>query len=495
MYKVLGDAGYATTLSSEESSSDIIRKLFRSDYKIIHLAGHGMFNTAQPDNSGMVIGNNVFLTTREIQQLSFIPELVFINCCHLGNINDLTEAAYQNRYKLAANLGTQLIGMGVKCVIAAGWAVNDTAALEFTEVFYSAMLSGSNFGDAVRAARKHCYDRHPYSNTWGAYQCYGDQFFTLKKIYSNKKQSLRRYFVADQVRLDLDNLINRIGANYSEVQKQNYKDEIQLILDSAAAVNIPLAALYESLGILYNRLGEEKISLEYFELFFDKNSEAFNVNSYVEYARLMMSYHSKDAQSSNKIQEVIDNLDKLAGVIPSYAIYNAMGTGYKSIARINTGANREKYLQLSVNMYLKAYENGKRAGVDNTMYALTNAYMLGMVLPEGKVELPHVCELEWSFNNITAFDNTLTFWDLMDVPRYWLCKYVMQQLGYDFEDGNMPVTQEEVIDAWKKVVQSGGVETHQQAMISKLTSMTMFYEPKKFPELSKQLNQIAEALK
>jgi hypothetical protein len=33
--------------------------------------------------------------------------------------------------KLAANIGTQLIEIGVKAVIAAGWAVDDSAASDF----------------------------------------------------------------------------------------------------------------------------------------------------------------------------------------------------------------------------------------------------------------------------------------------------------------------------------------------------------------------------
>jgi tetratricopeptide (TPR) repeat protein len=287
--------------------------------------------------------------------------------------------------------------------------------------------------------------------------------------------------VADQVRIDLENLINRVGANYSDVQKQAYLDEIQLILDSAAVVNIPLASLYESLGIIHNRLGQVQKSIDYFKLFFSKNSEAFNVNSFVEYSRLLVSYYSNDEQAVKKIGEVVEHLDKLAKVIPSYAML--------------TKKEREKYLKLSVDVYLKAYENGKDAGVDNTMYALTNAYMLGILLPKDQVNLPHVCELEWSFGNITAFDNTLTFWDLMDVPRYWLCKYILQQQGYVFENGNIRVTPYQVIDAWKKVIQSGGAETHQQAILSKLTAMTLFYESDKFPELSEKLNYIVEALK
>ena len=41
------------------------------------------------------------------------------------------------------------------------------------------MLKGETFGDAVKTARRRTYDGHPGSNTWGAYQCYGDPDFRL----------------------------------------------------------------------------------------------------------------------------------------------------------------------------------------------------------------------------------------------------------------------------------------------------------------------------
>ena len=44
----------------------------------------------QPDAkdrvTGMVIGDGMFLTPHEIAQMRSVPELVFINCCHLGRI-------------------------------------------------------------------------------------------------------------------------------------------------------------------------------------------------------------------------------------------------------------------------------------------------------------------------------------------------------------------------------------------------------------------------
>ena len=69
--------------------------------------------------------------------------------------------------------------MGVRAVVAAGWAVDDDAAALFARTFYERMLSGVPFGRAVHQARAEVYRRFPRSNTWGAYQCYGDPDWKL----------------------------------------------------------------------------------------------------------------------------------------------------------------------------------------------------------------------------------------------------------------------------------------------------------------------------
>ena len=50
--------------------------------------------------------------------------------------------------------GVQFINTGVKAVVAAGWAVNDAAAVLFAETFHTQMLRGEQFGDTVREARR-----------------------------------------------------------------------------------------------------------------------------------------------------------------------------------------------------------------------------------------------------------------------------------------------------------------------------------------------------
>ena len=168
-------------------SSTIMSDLFSQDYRVLHLAGHGVFEyeyketeDAEPEVfTGMVLGNGVFLTANEIQNKMHIPELVFINCCHLGKVSSKAKQPPDFAYnEFAASLSRKLIDMGVKAVIAAGWAVDDAAALTFAEVFYDHLLKGDPFGEAVKAARKETYDLHKdRTNTWGAYQCYGDPDF------------------------------------------------------------------------------------------------------------------------------------------------------------------------------------------------------------------------------------------------------------------------------------------------------------------------------
>jgi CHAT domain-containing protein len=168
--------GYENISLINKTASEIVLNLFSRDYKVIHLAGHGIYNAKLRQNRN---GNydDIFLTTADIEQMSTVPELVFVNCCHLGKVETDGEKYLRDRYKLAANIGTQLIEIGVKAVIAAGWAVNDQAAADFAKIFYSRMFEGYSFGDAVTEARSFIYENYRGSNnTWGAYQCYGIHF-------------------------------------------------------------------------------------------------------------------------------------------------------------------------------------------------------------------------------------------------------------------------------------------------------------------------------
>ena len=193
-----------------------MESLHKNSWRMVHLAGHGVHQylpTGAAANtkpiSGMVIGNNAFLTSGDIAQLRYVPELVFINCCHLGRVDGARDL---DRLGLAANLGEELIRMGVRAVIAAGWAVDDRAGQVFAATFYHHLLNGLAFGEAVRLAREDVWTRCPDVNTWGAYQCYGDPAFRLYRDGSTVAAQWPDFGTPHELVTDLNNLIAGLRA-------------------------------------------------------------------------------------------------------------------------------------------------------------------------------------------------------------------------------------------------------------------------------------------
>lgn len=147
-------------------------------YRVVHIAGHGEPELPRPGKPpllrGVVLSDNTFLGPREVQAMRVVPELVFLNCCHLAADPDKLLKGGYDRALFAAGVAKQLIRIGVRCVVAAGWAVEDEPANQFATAFYRALLSGQRFMDAVHAGRLAAYNASPQGNTWAAYQCYGD---------------------------------------------------------------------------------------------------------------------------------------------------------------------------------------------------------------------------------------------------------------------------------------------------------------------------------
>lgn len=186
--QILEEAAFSVISSRPGSEAlDVISRLYQSPYRIIHIAAHGLYNVAGRDGkprTGVVLSDGLMLTAAEISQMEVVPELVFLNCCHLGKADNLPRESR----RIAYSLSRELIEMGVRCVIAAGWEVEDAAGQLFAETFYRSMLQdGLNFGDAVHKARGALLGMD--SNTWGAYQAYGDPAFFIRRIADDGKSS------------------------------------------------------------------------------------------------------------------------------------------------------------------------------------------------------------------------------------------------------------------------------------------------------------------
>ncbi len=180
------------------SSVAVLSALYMHPWRIVHIAGHGepssrerlggvVLSPSGPDNV------ETFLSAIEIQAMRVVPELVFVNCCHIAARERLQllepESPLRHHYDrpaFAAGLAEELIKIGVRCVVAAGWAVDDIAAQEFATTFYDALLAGSRFIDAVAEARKAAWRLG--GTTWAAYQCYGDPEWTFVRHVADAQQ-------------------------------------------------------------------------------------------------------------------------------------------------------------------------------------------------------------------------------------------------------------------------------------------------------------------
>ena len=221
----------------DKKAMDIVHGLHARGWRVLHLAGHGEHDWVSKPGakklSGMVIGDGTFLTPGDVEQMRFVPELVFINCCHLGKTG---RTSTRGANRLAANLAVQFIQMGVRAVVAAGWAVDDAAALTFARRFYDELFRGAAFRDAVRRAREETHAGHPGANTWGAYQCYGDPGWRLVRRTAAFDAVPQEPFVsARELIAELDNLVEaaRVPSDpgSSERSEEDVLAPIQKVLD------------------------------------------------------------------------------------------------------------------------------------------------------------------------------------------------------------------------------------------------------------------------
>ena len=277
---------------------DIMMSLNDLSYRIIHFAGHGNYDPENPIKSGMVLSDGFYLNPAELSKLSYIPELVFINCCHIGKI----DKAIIKWNELAANLGTEFITLGVKCVVAAGWAVDDAAASTFAERFYRYMLDGGEFGEAIQHARKSIYDEHRNNNTWGAYQCYGDPFYKFNHSGENGKKTKESFISISELLVKLENLFQKIEPQSTRMTSSISEEieEIEKIVNDKCK-SVP--EVIELIANCYYELGDYDKAIEMYEALFNNKSGSYKVDSILRLSRLKM----------NKGVELVLNGDKIEG--------------------------------------------------------------------------------------------------------------------------------------------------------------------------------------
>lgn len=376
--------GFETQSLIKSSAPEIILKLFTQNYKVIHLAGHGVFSPDEDQGSGMVIGNGNFLSTSDIAQMSKVPEFVFVNCCYLGQVDSEAENAKQHRNRLAANIGTQLIDIGVKAVIVAGWAIDDSAAYDFCEKFYDCLLGGVPFGEATKSARKLIFERHKgRTNTWGAYQCYGDPFYKLDGLGASVKSG-QKFYLLEEIELELYNMIYLLESK--NLSNENAIKKLLTLEEALKQSNLSSDKILEYRAEVYTKIGDYNKAISLYEKLIRLEKAGFSFRAMEQYCNITCKYWVEEySKSPKKRQDAIRGIDKAISRLNSLLSFGAtaerlslLGSAYKRKLMILKEDNRLQFIEALENSS-KAYFEAASIADHKSSYPINNGVQLARI--------------------------------------------------------------------------------------------------------------------
>ncbi len=401
VYEILRKGFEVEQPLSKPSALELLAGLYEKPYRIVHLAGHGDYKRATTADdkarSGLVLDNGVFLTAVEVGQMQQVPELVFLNACHIGQTGpeDTTgtsvapSAQTVEFNRLAASVSRELIEMGVRAVVAAGWAVRDDAARDFAETFYSSMLANETFGRALKAAREHTYGKFPQTNTWGAYQAYGDPDYRLDPNATRDSGTGDGLVAVDEfveaVR-DLGATAEHDGASTAEAVKK--LGELVKICPPGWGDQ---TRVQTEIGLAYGNLGQLRDAREHLERALageggESSTTFFAVEQLANFEARAANLDTDGAQELH--QSAITRLESLLAVAQTAERYNLLGGTYRRRAAAEAERDAKKAreaLASAVENYHKAHElNRQRDVLDPypTLNWLTWAAVLSRRVPE-----------------------------------------------------------------------------------------------------------------
>jgi len=308
---------------------------------------------------------------------------VFINCCHLGQMRgDASPRVAFHR--LAANLATQFIKIGARAVVAAGWAVDDAAAKTFATSFYTLMLDGQLYGDAVLQARRDTFALHGNTNTWGAYQCYGDPSFSF---YVGKAASRDETFVSES---ELGIWLDGITATARQADRN---DEALKWLEMRVAQTPEewwrAADVCAKAGAAYAEFGQFERAIDYYGRSLNAEQATGPLKAVEQLANcrvrwagaLLHQTEPNGKKAADELDKAEQTLRPLLAISETSERLSLLGGLMKRRAQLPglKSADRRTALREMSAAYEKSYERSRQNGVGNP-FPLTNHLAADIVL-------------------------------------------------------------------------------------------------------------------
>jgi CHAT domain-containing protein len=149
-----------------------------SQYRLIHIATHGLLNSLHPELSGLVLSlvdrtgrpQNGFLQTTDVYNLKLNADLVVLSACQ-------TALGKEERGEGLVGLTRAFLYAGVPRVVASLWTVPDVSTAELMTRFYKGMLiNGLRPSEALRRAQVSIWKEQRWARPyyWAAFTLQGE---------------------------------------------------------------------------------------------------------------------------------------------------------------------------------------------------------------------------------------------------------------------------------------------------------------------------------
>jgi hypothetical protein len=411
--------------SAEEQGPDarkVITKLLERGWRIVHISAHGegpLMDGPEPlkpgdppqrcvDPRGIVLSDNTFLGPNEIRTMPVVPELVFVNCCHLARSSAAVLDAPSDRATFAAGVATELIEIGVRCVIAAGWAVEDEAASTFATTLYDRLVQGDRFIDAVARARAAA--RAKGGTTWAAYQCYGDPDWRFRTVVGDAQRptaTLTDKFSGIGSAAGLKVALDTIAVQ-SRFQKADPREQAASLehLDARFASHwAERGDVAEAFGEAWAELRNWKTAGEWYERAIAATDGSASIKAMEQAAnmRARVAWDTVDAARRAKrevkkavkagrdqVKDAITLLDRLGSFGSSMERESLYGSAYKRLAMIEEVAGDahggEEAVREMKRHYAQATELGRKHHPLGFSYPALNEIAADVILNAGRRE-------------------------------------------------------------------------------------------------------------
>ena len=428
--------------ADDETTLKIETALFADDYRIIHIAAHGFYQPDDSTRTGIAIGRDDFLTADVFRQLNVIPDVVFLNCCHMGAVafgveSGALEFTRRNLNRLGASLARELIRGGVRAVVVAGWAVHDGAANEFASTFYRAMLEGQTFGWAAHTARAAAWNAAPEHSTWGAYQCYGDGGYALPSVgeQHHSTDDVDDPRTAREARRWLEAITNRIES--VGIELSDGFDRVRIVKELTAIEHALDERDWVGEGQLYGRLAEAWTALGDFDRAVSWYSRALSapdgamtfagVEQMANLKGRLAASLTRDRQPTKaerrhaeelleQSMDAITLLERLSESGERSALHAGL---HKRRATAATGAKRLAALEASAQCYLAAYRHTPEP------YALFNFIQMETLRSRIAGDTAAVDEVIDDFERRLDVHDDTDYWSAVATPDGHLTKALL----------------------------------------------------------------------